>query len=120
MFPLRPVPIHVICHVLWLFVGVLKKDIGWLFSALVGTPLLWHTPRFSGGLHTRDGQDLDGHIDTGSLASLEESLVLEVDFEDVLDLEDLTHPGRAQVQELWRTLISSIAIVASVQATLGF
>jgi len=56
------------------------------------------------------GQDLDWHVDAVALTSLEEAIVLKVDFEHVLHLEDLTHPGRAQILVLGR-IYGFVAIV---------
>ena len=46
-FPLRPVPVNVLSHVLRLLVGVGQVDIGWVLRALVRVPVLGNAPRVS-------------------------------------------------------------------------
>ena len=46
-FPLGPVAIDELGHVLWLFIWVLQVDVGGLRGALVRVPVLGNPPRFS-------------------------------------------------------------------------
>lgn len=60
-------------------------------------------------------------MDIFTLASLEEAIMLDVDFEEVLDLEDLAHPGGAEVLELlffflFAVFVHGKALLASVFA----
>ena len=91
-FPLGPVAIDEFGHVLGFFVWVLQVDVGGLLSALEWLPVLRDAPWLLRRFHPGCSQYFQGQIDALALASFKESIVLHVDFQDVLDLKDLAHP----------------------------
>ena len=97
LHPPLPVAINELCHVVGLHFWVLQVQVSWLSRALVRIPVCRDSPCFSAGIQVLSGHDAQRQVDTTALTSLEKAFMLQIHLQHVLDLKDLTHPGRADV-----------------------
>lgn len=58
----------------------------------MGIPVLWDSPWFSAGLHSWSAHNLQRKVHALTLPTFKESIMLNVYLQNVLNLEDLSHP----------------------------
>ena len=90
--PLGPVFIYILGHVFGLLVRVLQKNVRWLLRALMRIPVLWDSPWFSARFHSWSAHNLQRKVHALTLSTFKESIMLHVYLQNVLNLEDLSHP----------------------------
>ena len=105
--PLRPITLEESSDVIGLLFRVLQIQVSRLLGALIRIPGRRYAPRFSALAELRGSHDTQGQVDTSALAALEKAIMLEIDFQGVRDLENLSHPTRAEriVLTLWLFVI---------------
>jgi len=69
-------------------------------GALERIPILRNTPWFIGWLSVDRGHDSERQLNAGALTPLKKAIMLHVNFQYVLYLENLAHPGRTQICEI--------------------
>lgn len=99
LHPSCPVAIDKLSHVIRLDVWILQVEICRLCRALIRVPICRCPPWFRARVCMLEGHHAQRQVDTCTLTTFEEAIVLEVNFEHVFDLEDLSHPGRANIRE---------------------